>query len=236
MYIFNKNIYKRSGFTLAEILITMVIIGIIATLTIPTTVNKVQKIQVVTKLKKAYSTLVQVANRSTVDNGQMTTWEIGSTGDGQAANDFNKKYLIPYLSVMRNCSTSTVGNCDFKFSYLNSTTMQSLNSSWARFYLADGMLVATYSQNSGSTVRIQICVDINGQKQPNKMGKDVFLYNLTIKESSVTEGKITPDGIGYDRNTLVSSASYNCNKAASGVRCATLIMKDGWQMKDDYPW
>ena len=56
MYIFNKNIYKRSGFTLAEILITMVIIGIIATLTIPTTVNKVQKIQAVTKLKKAYST------------------------------------------------------------------------------------------------------------------------------------------------------------------------------------
>lgn len=236
MNLINKNAYKRNGFTLAEVLITLVIVGVVASLTIPTTINNVQKTQAVARLKKAYSTLVQAVNRSTIDNGHMTIWEMGSSGDGQAADDFNKKYLTPYLSVMRNCGTSTSGNCNFSFSYLNSTTMQPLNSSWARFYLADGTFVATYAQNSGSTVRLQICVDINGQKQPNKMGKDIFLYNLTIKESYITEGKITPDGIGYDRNTLVSSAAYNCNKAASGVRCATLIMKDGWQMKDDYPW
>lgn len=231
----NKNTCKN-GFTLAEVLITLVIVGVIASLTIPTTINNVNKTETVTRLKKAYSTLVQTVNRSTIDNGHMTIWDMGSTGDGQAADDFNKKYLIPYLNLGRNCGTLTAGSCDFKFSYLNSSTEQSLNSKWARFYLGDGTFIATYTQNSGSTVRLQMCVDINGQKKPNKMGRDVFLFNLTVKESSITEGKITPDGIGYNRDTLVSSAASNCNKATTGIRCASLIMKDGWKIESDYPW
>ena len=52
---YNLNGFR--GFTLAEVLITLVIIGVIASMTIPTLMNKTNKQEYVSRLKKAYSTL-----------------------------------------------------------------------------------------------------------------------------------------------------------------------------------
>ena len=57
------------GFTLAEVLITLVIIGVIAAMTIPTLMNNTNKQEYVSKLKKAYSTLSQATNRIITEEG-----------------------------------------------------------------------------------------------------------------------------------------------------------------------
>ena len=54
---------NKSAFTLAEVLITLVIIGVIAAITVPTLINKTNKQEYGSKLKKAYSTLSQVTNQ-----------------------------------------------------------------------------------------------------------------------------------------------------------------------------
>ena len=57
------------GFTLAEVLITLVIIGVIAAITVPTLINKTQNQEYVSKLKKAYSTFTQATNQIIAEEG-----------------------------------------------------------------------------------------------------------------------------------------------------------------------
>ena len=40
----------------------------------------------------------------------------------------------------------------------------------------------------------------------------------------------------FDRNKLKSSVDYACNARHKGIWCSALIMTDGWEIKDDYPW
>src|SRR5574344_342964 len=60
---------KRTAFTLAEVLLVLGIIGIVASMTIPTLMNKVQKQEYVTALKKAYSTQMDGWSRMLADEG-----------------------------------------------------------------------------------------------------------------------------------------------------------------------
>ena len=57
------NKQKKIAFTLAEVLITLVIVGVIAALTIPSMINKTNNQETVSRLKKAYSTLAQATQR-----------------------------------------------------------------------------------------------------------------------------------------------------------------------------
>ena len=59
---------KNFAFTLAEVLITLAIIGVVAAMTIPTLINNYQKKQTVTQLKKAYTTLANVVYMSNLNN------------------------------------------------------------------------------------------------------------------------------------------------------------------------
>ena len=67
----------RLGFTIAEVLITLGIIGIVAALTIPALVTGYQKNVTVESLKKVYSTLSQAVKLSEADNGFVSDWDIG---------------------------------------------------------------------------------------------------------------------------------------------------------------
>lgn len=64
----NKKI-NLSAFTLAEILITLAIIGIVATLTIPTLVNQIQDAQFKNAAKEAYSKASQIVQQIKADSG-----------------------------------------------------------------------------------------------------------------------------------------------------------------------
>lgn len=39
-----------------------------------------------------------------------------------------------------------------------------------------------------------------------------------------------------DRNKLKSTVEYACNTKSKGIWCSALIIADGWEIKDDYPW
>lgn len=53
---------KRSGFTLAEVLITLGIIGVVAAMTIPTLIQNTNSAKFSAQFKKSVSTLSQVSN------------------------------------------------------------------------------------------------------------------------------------------------------------------------------
>ncbi len=223
---------KLCAFTLAEVLITLVIIGVIAAITVPTLITKYQKEQTVTRLKKAYSALAQTTQRAIADNGPIETWEIGN------AKIFFNKYINPYVSLSKKAEWLNDGNWNSEFYNLNGV-QENYSNSYARAYFTDGTSVTLGVNSNNDTNKILILkIDINGDKKPNKQGKDIFEYIYYILTPKINYlGKLIPSGQEYSRDIIISNLGpWNCNKEKTGAYCATLIMKDGWQIADDYPW
>lgn len=77
-----------------------------------------------------------------------------------------------------------------------------------------------------------LTVDINGVKGPNRLGRDGFVFYLDTKKD-----KLIPYAFGQSRTTLLKDCTKNGDwMYYDGMACAFLIMSDGWQIKDDYPW
>ena len=80
---------QKLGFTLAEVLITLGIIGIVAAMTIPVLMTNYQKKTTATRAKKAYSELLQAIKLSENDNESMESWNVGET----SSIENTKKYV-----------------------------------------------------------------------------------------------------------------------------------------------
>jgi hypothetical protein len=192
----------------------------------------------VTKLKKTYSAIANTANLAMAENGPMSGWVV-ENGKGV---EFADKYLIPYLKVSKNCGSSTTGECEFKFKYRNGSS-GTLNSSVSKFYLNDGVFIGVTAMNtiySGVLRRqAEIFVDINGQKKPNLIGKDVFhfIYYIYWEGRPGNSGKLGTYGYQDRANNLSLTDPAGCNNTGgSGEYCTKVIMQDSWQILDDYPW
>ena len=242
---------KKAAFTLAEVLITLAIIGVVSAITLPTVIERHQKKQTVTSLKKAYSILGQALELSEAEHGEIASWDLYGAGSF-------KKYILPYLNKNSYCENCDV---DYDIKQMNgekagahtSYFYSHLSNGYRNIivYLSDGMIISsvngtsenTKSDGNGgrikySTAIIPITVDINGKKSPNKYGKDIFMLEFNskygIREYGYGEGNWNRYG---SYKNIQSGQAHSCNKDATyGYWCAAKIILDGWQIKDDYPW
>ena len=83
----------KKGFTLSEVLITLGIIGIVAAITIPTLITNYQKKTTATRVKKAYSELLQAIKLSENDNDSMESWTVGNDVSIENTEKYIEKYL-----------------------------------------------------------------------------------------------------------------------------------------------
>ncbi len=227
---------KEKAFTLAEVLITIGIIGIVAATTLPALISKHQKNVTVNKLKKSYTTISNMFLMAQKDYGDSSSWSFsfGELSDyNNSLKTFVEKYMLPYLNVIDNCGILCSKTPTYKF--LNNTNA-GLRTYYS-IYLKDGSIIYVAMDNDTINVHsIIMYVDINGQKKPNIIGKDVFAYYLNASNINKSNfwgfwgGASTPT-----RNGLLTN-SRGCNKNGSGQYCGALIQVDGWQIKDDYPW
>ena len=86
------------GFTLAEVLITLAIIGVVAALTMPALIQKHQEQVTVTKLKKFYSTFSQAYLMAVNDNGTFDTWGLG---DSEAETNDKGEQVVTQDTLQR---------------------------------------------------------------------------------------------------------------------------------------
>ncbi len=218
----NSNFF---GFTIAEVLITLGIIGVVAGLTIPTIIKKQEEISTVSKLKKIYSTLSQASLQAIQDNGTPDNWDLKGVGDQDGAvNAF--KMLIPYLRVAENCGKSNgcfPQNVYYKF--LNGGDQWNLYAStnMARIKLADGTPVGIrISDETCSNTEFNVCasiyIDTNGVSSPNQYGRDTFNFILTKRG-------IIPSGLPTAPSTL-SIFDDDCRDktTANGHGCVAWVI------------
>ena len=109
-----KGCLTRHAFTMAEVLITLGIIGIVAAMTLPAVMGKYQKKVTVEKLKKFYSVITNAARLSEYENGEMADWEFPKQGYDANMNTFFRRYYMPYLKDAKECNSP---NCFTKENY-----------------------------------------------------------------------------------------------------------------------
>lgn len=229
-YMDNKQ-NKNLGFTLAEVLITLGIIGVVAAMTIPILITEHQKRTTVTKLQRAISVINQAYKLSFDDVGEPTNaFDIKS-------EEYFKTYWAPYIKVLTYCKTPQ--NCgytsNFPFTHTNgnkSSTGLISETMRTTFYTADGFLYIIFVGGGTSEPGINaaldwVWVDINGGTKPNQFGKDVFF----LQRLSDGQG-VQP----YGQKSSNSSINQNCSKNGSGQYCAEKIKRAGWKIEKDYPW
>jgi hypothetical protein len=189
----------------------------------PSLITNYQKQQTVMQLKKVFSILNQTLQLSEIDNGPNTEW--GCTGTGQ---ELFEKYVEPYFKIAEVCSAANkycgygTYNPWYYLSGSKETVFHIHGGLGGVFRLADGVIVSYYFKSSSGGCDNPIIVDLNGIKPPNVYGKDVFMYGRGVS--------------GVGRKSWGSGVAASCTAGGSGVFCATKIIDDGWEIKEDYPW
>lgn len=195
------------AFTLAEVLVTLGIIGIIAAMTIPVLIKNNDKLSTVTSLQKFYSTMSQAIKLSEGVNGPVSTWTYPTTNnDGNQIETWFNTYLSPYIKYSTTDKQSTALTV-----YLNNGSRFNLQYiGYVHFFFYTNTNRPTVGKNAFTFLIY------NSQFQP-------YTYPYTL--SDIT------------RTTLLTDATYGCSTANNNrAYCTALIQRDGWKIESDYPY
>lgn len=221
----------RFGFTLAEVLITLGIIGVVAALTLPAVINNTEKKERQEALKKAYSTLQQALLMYQNDIGEVPTKSTFNTEVGSF-----KKAILPYFNSAIDCGKGNGSNDCINFydtsngqgnTYKNYNSTADIQIAYfddGQYVLSDGMMY--FFENNivtNSVGNVFVSVDVNGfKKRPNKWGRDLFTFELTDSGKLLPMGAV---GTKYEKN-----ADSYCNQYSTspmnGIGCANRALYD----------
>ena len=99
-FTFHSSLKSKLAFTLAEVLITLGIIGIVAALTMPALIDNHNKKVVEARLEKFYSSMNQAIRMAELDYGPREYW-FEDNSDRTLQEEWCKKYIIPYMNVTK---------------------------------------------------------------------------------------------------------------------------------------
>lgn len=198
--------FLNGGFTLAEVLITLGIIGVLASMTLPALIGNYREKEYAARLKKFNSTMAQVLILSENENGTVNSWDMSLKPE-----DFVRKYFAPYIKTLRIDSADEDGTV-------------------GRIYFTDG---STVSISKGRCM--DLIFDVNGDRKPNKEGYDKFVFlacDKTITEWCSNKGWCTYYKPAMDQSR---AARLNQCKSQPAY-CSALLEYDNWEFKKDYPF
>lgn len=210
---------SRFGFTLAEVLITLGIIGIVAEITVPTLMHSVQDAEFYSGAKKAFSVFSQATERMVFENSG-SIWDASSSDATVLSKNMADEYA-KYLYILKDDYIETMHPKDW-VGYKSSIVLYGANSSGSRYglLLKDGTTIRFLGwQNCGSlggnlTNRCgQMLVDVNGNKPPNMFGRDAYIF-YTIRDSN-NNYKVVPAGPDTDTSDCSGSAASAPTNATS---------------------
>ena len=240
--------YKnKKAFTLAEVLITLGIIGVVAAMTLPALISLYQKKIVETRLEHTYSLISQALKMAEADYGDSQYWMRDSAGlNGDDDNDnrnkvmdtFFQTYLTPYLKGSVYNTIDGYGLIKYGYDIRNFPKTQ-LNKI---IRLSNGVfLFSNAGVGRQGIVSVNIYIDINGPKAPNVEGRDLFKMTYSLYDGILFmagERQITGYGLTYDKIIKYDDILERCkNGDVTGIsECGALIKINGWKIPKDYPY
>ena len=219
------------GFTLAEVLITLGIIGIVASMTLPALVNKYQEKVIVNKLKRTYSEIVNAMDMRRAELGG-SNYEALFEKDMTAAEQFDG--FIKKLHVIERCSASNTKGCggDYNIKPTKRSNDGYGNVKYSkvageRAVLSDGTLVWFGKRNSEGgciTTYTKTEVDSNG----NYVLEDGKPVTSTFQTKHCAEIFFDVDGVkghnqyGYDCYSFAVTKNFADQHSGYGAMFDTM--------------
>ena len=205
------------AFTLAEVLITLGIIGVVAAMTMPSLMQNYKRQQATARIKKFVSVINQALISAENDLGPREDWVIGEMNNSDSAYNFLNTYIKPYI----------------KSADIEKRTLFGMNMATLRF--VDG---------SQMSVKVGACYDIyydiNGEKGPNEKGKDIFVFILcknggcNFNSNQVRGYYCAPTGYQFPTHGQLIDNCKNY-RTDGGEYCTILLEQNGYEFPKDYP-
>ena len=237
----NKTYITLNGFTLAEVLITLGIIGIVAAMTLPSLIANYRSKVAVTQLKKMYSVMSQAMLFKIQQEGDDSSLFELQDADDQSIKNWYLTNLKPYIKVTNECFNKSGCWADTPTKFLNGNTATlnrrgvGVGNNIVVFNTVDGYAINldAYGNDQGRSFGVKISntsylvvlIDINGKKLPNIIGKDIFAFVLSSR-GFVPAGKDSTD----------DQVGTNCSKNGNGYYCFEKIMRNGWEIDKENLW
>lgn len=182
----------RQAFTLAEVLVTLGIIGVISALTLPTLMKNHQRQVFATQIRAVYSLLSQGVENKLLDSNAINLREARFFGNEGA-------FLKSYFKIAKDCGTTDTSCFASTYDVLNSDSIDQPNNLY-KVVLANGASVGLSVNGISSTY---VWIDANGTQGPNMACRDLF--DLTIQndgtlESSWCLGQLMKNGWVMDEH------------------------------------
>ena len=237
---------KQLGFTLAEVLITLGIIGVVAAMTMPAVVAAYNNHITEVRLKKFYSVFNQAIQRSIADNGDTSTWDYWFEGQydddtGETQEDYSsilngnfERYLAPYMNII-----------DKKD--LRMTAFSQKGADFRLYYLADGSAfgyplihnreIYFYPKNA------EKCLEKSSDELKLQNAICTFIFEFNPNNESSDWKYLYKKGLepylymwSGDEKELYTGASYSCDSLKNdGSYCAAIIQRNNWKIPKDFP-
>ena len=222
---------RKIAFTLAEVLITLGIIGVVAALTIPTLMANHRKKVVETKLEKIYSVMNQAINLTNAEYGDVTNWIIDCGSSNSPTCSINE---------VENWFNSTIGK---HLETLKTGKTKNKTDDILLIYLKDGSILGV------TNYIYDMFFYVNSDAISNaRSGKNYFLFRFNPILLSHQNNEEAQKDLKYSlkptfepysnywngtREQLIDGHSFSC--AQNHAFCAKLIQYDGWKISKDYP-
>ena len=222
---------RKIAFTLAEVLITLGIIGVVAAMTIPTLMANHRKKVVETKLEKIYSVMNQAINLTNAEYGDVTNWIIDCGSSNSPTCSINE---------VENWFNSTIGK---HLETLKTGKTKNKTDDILLIYLKDGSILGV------TNYIYDMFFYVNSDAISNaRSGKNYFLFRFNPILLSHQNNEEAQKDLKYSlkptfepysnywngtREQLIDGHSFSC--AQNHAFCAKLIQYDGWKISKDYP-
>ena len=245
---------KHLAFTMAEVLITLGIIGIIAAITIPNLMGTYRKKVVETELQRAFSIISQTIRMSEVKNENAAYWAYPSEGAGTSApgsaqaEQFINIYIKPYIKYLK------VEKEDLDVKYADGTPSYLANyiNKAPQFILADGLFLqfmprenSVEADTHGYIMNVYVGTTNMRKKEEFVEGKNLFAFTMNIDESSGKVGLEPQHYLNWSCQKLQTNRQNfidNCYKnqretsgVSSSIYCTYMIYCNNWTVPKDYP-
>lgn len=216
------------GFTLAELIVAMAIVGSVAALTLPTVITNHQNKVMQISLQKAYRDLENNLEELYASNYKTGFYQSKLTSVSGITD-----FLNNYYSISQKCSATPQPCFAAKYVSLNAlstevafsceggtsvqlkdnTAICIIPATPAQAAKAENPDTGEKAQEAKEAVPANVYVDVNGNEPPNIGGRDMFMFQI-------------------DNYTIVDNANESsCLTSSVGEGCLKKIINDKWKIK-----
>jgi prepilin-type N-terminal cleavage/methylation domain-containing protein len=208
---------RSNAFTLAEVLITLGIIGVVAAITMPTVVHKLRNRILEAQFKSSYAKVTQAIKRTQAELGVDDLEQYCAYFDNSYVNAyecyaafkkaFNTNTKIAYSipsDLIRRDDITIFGSANI-FVKENASCLYSI---FRQNKMADGSYLGYFIMCG----KFNIGIDVNGSAKPNRLGYDIFMFRITDKLEGFKPTNVTDKSLEAYQNYLETTEFSDADK------------------------